>query len=137
MKRAHVTISEGRSLAPLPPQMLAALLAGISVSPTMQRRFNHWIFLVVCSLNCFGQPFGDYDRSRGLGMLHAVADGLYKNYYDPTYRGVDIEARFATTARSILRATSNSQIFASIAGALQDLNDSHTFFVPPDRKSVV
>jgi C-terminal processing protease CtpA/Prc len=68
-------------------------------------------------------------------MLHDVADALSKHYYDPQYHGVDMAARIKTAEQTIHGAQSNSQVFGAIAFALQDLNDSHTFFMPPPRNT--
>src|SRR4029077_6759753 len=54
-------------------------------------------------------------------------------YYDPTFHGLDIEARFKAADDKIQSATSFGQAFTAIAGALEGLNDSHTFFLPPPR----
>lgn len=85
------------------------------------------------SAPCDAQSFDNAQRSRGLQILHDVSDGLRKHYYDPSYHGVDMAAKFTAAAQVIQNADSNSQVFGAIAGALQDLNDSHTFFVPPSR----
>jgi carboxyl-terminal processing protease len=64
-------------------------------------------------------------------MLRTVKDDIRKNYYDPTFRGADLDALFA--GAEIAAATSNGEIFGVIAQAVLDLDDSHTFFLPPVR----
>ena len=95
------------------------------------------IFLTVAAvLIPFGaksQQFGKYQRDTGLQMLHDVADGIRKHYYDPSFRGIDLNAKVKSAEETIRNASSNSQIFGAIAGMLDDLNDSHTFFEPPAR----
>ena len=81
------------------------------------------------------QTLDKYQRERGLQMLHDVADALRKHYYDPAYHGLDMTATIKTAEQLIQNANSNSQIFAAIAGALDTLNDSHTFFEPPSRST--
>ena len=78
------------------------------------------------------QPSG-FDRERGRMMLDSIKNDLKRNYYDPTYRGIDIDARFKQADDKIKSATSLGQIFGIIAQALIDLDDSHTYFVPPSR----
>ena len=79
------------------------------------------------------QDFGGLQRDRGLQMLHDVADGIRKHYYDPSYHGVDLTAK-AKAAEGVIRsASNNSQIFSAIADVLDGFNDSHTFFEPPAR----
>ena len=73
------------------------------------------------------------DRDRGLSMLGIIKDRLKKNYYDPNFRGMDLDARFKTAEDKVKEATSVGQIFGVIAQVLADLDDSHTFFIPPSR----
>src|SRR5947207_346773 len=66
-------------------------------------------------------------------MLADMKIDLKKSYYDPTFHGVDIEARFQEADEKIKQATSLGQIFGTIATFLMRLNDSHTVFLPPRR----
>jgi carboxyl-terminal processing protease len=66
-------------------------------------------------------------------MLNVIKGDLKKHYYDPTFRGMDVDARFKEAEEKIKVATSQGQIFGIIAQALVDLDDSHTYFVPPGR----
>jgi C-terminal processing protease CtpA/Prc len=75
----------------------------------------------------------DKDRDRGQVMLRRIKDKLKNNYYDPKFRGMDLDARFKTAEEKIKTATSVGQIFGIIAQVLIDLDDSHTFFMPPSR----
>ena len=65
-------------------------------------------------------------------MLRRIKEDLKKNYYDPKYRGMDLDARFKTAEEKIKTATSVGQIFG-IAQVLIELDDSHTFFILPER----
>jgi len=76
-----------------------------------------------------------YDRERGQGMLQMVRDDLKGKYYDPSLRGMDLDARFKAAKEKIKTATSNGQIMGIIAQMMLDLGDSHTFFLPPGRAS--
>lgn len=73
------------------------------------------------------------DRNRGRAMLSLVKDYMKEFYYDPKYRGMDLEARFKAADTKIGEAQSLSQVLGVIAQALSELNDSHTFFIPPPR----
>ena len=75
----------------------------------------------------------DKDRDRGLTMLRRIKNELKKNYYDPRFHGMDIEARFKTAEEKIKVDSSVGQIFGTIAQVLIELEDSHTFFLPPSR----
>ena len=77
------------------------------------------------------QELDSLDRNRSHDMLKAVKDEIKKHYYDPDFHGVDLDARFKAAAEKIDQAKSLAQVFGIIAQAVLDLNDSHTFFVPP------
>ncbi|HXN19638.1 MAG TPA: hypothetical protein VN875_14975 [Candidatus Binatus sp.] len=71
------------------------------------------------------------DRSRGI--LRDAYENVKKHYYDPKYHGLDIDARYHEFDAKIQKASSLSQAFGLVAGFLDGLNDSHTFFEPPSR----
>jgi carboxyl-terminal processing protease len=73
------------------------------------------------------------NRSRGLNMLDRVKEVVEKDYYDKTFRGIDLDQRFKTAAERIKKLNTNAQIFRVIAQVLLDFNDSHTKFFPPPR----
>lgn len=71
-------------------------------------------------------------REHGQEILKALKDDLKKNYYDPNFHGMDVEARFKI-AQEKIKTAAPAQIYSIIAQVLADLNDSHTYFLPPDR----
>ena len=73
------------------------------------------------------------DRNRGVVMLSLVKDYIKEFYYDPAYHGMDLNARFKVAEDHIREAANISQILGIIAQAMVELNDSHTFFIPPSR----
>lgn len=75
------------------------------------------------------------DRART--MLHDAYDVVKKEYYDPKIRGLDWDSRFHEHDEKIKNATSLGQAFGVIAGFLDGLKDSHTFFRPPSRQTRV
>jgi C-terminal processing protease CtpA/Prc len=79
----------------------------------------------------------NFDRDRGRAMLNEIKGELKKNYYDPTFRGMDVEARFRQAEEEIKQAATLGQITSIIAQALLDLDDSHTFFLPPSQTTRV
>jgi C-terminal processing protease CtpA/Prc len=79
------------------------------------------------------QSLDRIERERAHAMLGVIKDELKKNYYDPTFRGMDVDARFKLADEKIKQAASLNQAFGVIAQALLDLNDSHTTFSPPSR----
>lgn len=69
-------------------------------------------------------------------MLDQVKNDIKKNYYDTAFHGVDLEARFKEASEKIKTAQSVGQMLGIIAQAVLDLNDSHTFFIPPGRQAL-
>jgi carboxyl-terminal processing protease len=77
----------------------------------------------------------DYERERGRSMLQSIKDDIKKNYYDSTFRGIDLDARFSVADERIKKASSEGQILAIIAQVLVDFDDSHLYFSPPEKAS--
>jgi C-terminal processing protease CtpA/Prc len=105
-----------------------------------RRNVLSWTLFVVLSLSPFGftprasaQTVSGSDRATARMMLHNLKDELKKKYFDPKFRGVNIDERFKAAEERLEQATSNGQLFGIIAQAMLSLNDSHTFFVPPQR----
>ena len=80
-----------------------------------------------------GQSFDSIERQRTLDMLKVLKDDIKKNYYDPSFHGMDVDVRLKAAEEKLKQATSLGQALGIIAQALLDLNDSHTFFIPPPR----
>lgn len=91
------------------------------------------LLLVGLPASVRAQKVSRFEKERGQLMLRVVKDDLKQNYYDPKYRGMDLDARFKAADDKIKEATSIGQIFGIIAQTLLDLNDSHTVFLPPAR----
>lgn len=84
----------------------------------------------------FGQqPPSKFEIERARLMLDVLKSDVKKNYYDPTYHGVDIDARFKAADEKLKQAASVGQLWGIIAQTLVDLNDSHTFFLPPQKRA--
>jgi carboxyl-terminal processing protease len=83
------------------------------------------------------QTLDSIERQRTLDMLKTVKDDLKKNYYDPSFHGMDVDARFKAAEEKLKQATSVGQSFSIIAQVLLDLDDSHTKFYPPSRPEKV
>ncbi|HAF24159.1 MAG TPA: hypothetical protein DCK93_14835 [Blastocatellia bacterium] len=96
--------------------------------------FQACLLLLIAS-PALSQSFSNQDRERGLTMLKTVKEDIRKNYYDPGFRGIDIDARFKLAEDKIKLTKSNAEVFGIIAQALLDFNDSHTSFVPPQRSA--
>jgi carboxyl-terminal processing protease len=83
------------------------------------------------------KPLAGKDRERGLQILEIVREGIREHYYDPNFRGMDLKARFEVAKARIKKAASNGEIFSIVAGLLAEFNDSHLYFIPPDRAARV
>ena len=81
----------------------------------------------------WSQKFGSFEREQAQGMLRDVASDVKKHYYDPTFHGVDWDAKVRETKDAIDKADSMSMAIADVAAVLDGLHDSHTFFQPPGR----
>jgi carboxyl-terminal processing protease len=77
------------------------------------------------------------DRDRAREMLESVKYDIKNNYYDPNFRGMDLETRFQAAKEKLSLANTNVQMFSVIAQVMLDLKDSHTFFIPPARAAKV
>jgi len=88
---------------------------------------------LIIATRTYAQELRDIDRARGQTMLKVIKKDLQKYYYDPTFRGLDIEESFLKAEQDIDQATSLGQVLGIIARAVLTLNDSHTLFVPPGR----
>jgi carboxyl-terminal processing protease len=92
--------------------------------------------LVAAASACLAQAqpkFTDRQREDAREMLRLIANDVKKHYFDPNLHGFDFDARVREVDEKLKSATSLNQSFAMIGYALDGLNDSHTFFVPPGR----
>ncbi|NWG14690.1 MAG: PDZ domain-containing protein [Acidobacteria bacterium] len=73
------------------------------------------------------------DIETGRAMLRTLKSELEKNFYDPAYHGVDLNARFEAAEEKLKQAKSLGQVYGIVGQPLLELNDPHTFFIPPPR----
>ena len=103
------------------------------------RNFNNSKILSILTLIIFSATFSfaqsisRIERGRAEDMLNAIKGEIKDNYYDSTYHGIDLDARFKAAEAALDKATSLGQAFGIIAQAVLELNDSHTTFFPPPR----
>jgi C-terminal processing protease CtpA/Prc len=88
---------------------------------------------VISSASGRAQTLTPIDRDRGHVILKTLKNEINKSYYDPNFRGIDLEARFKAADEKVDRATSVGQIFGIVAQTLMEFEDSHLFFFPPSR----
>jgi hypothetical protein len=89
--------------------------------------------LIVNGLAAQQQRMDSLNSERVNIMLEVAYIDVKKNYYDTTFHGLDWDARHRDYKEKMKQATSLGQGFAVVAGFLDGLNDSHTFFQPPNR----
>ncbi len=93
------------------------------------------LIALVCLLTTSGRPqkISNYERERAKDMLADIAVNVRKHYYDPKFHGIDWDARVQEAKQKIDKVETQNLAFSQIAAALDSLNDSHTYFVPPQR----
>jgi C-terminal processing protease CtpA/Prc len=114
------------------------MLAGSFLRRSTSKRLKGFItalWLIALTLPALGQSLNSFDRERGRLMLKTIHSDIKKYYYDPNFHGIDLEAHFKEADNKIKEATSIGQMFGIIAQAMLDFDDSHTFFLPPQRAS--
>lgn len=75
----------------------------------------------------------DFERQRALMMLDATASNVEKNFYDPQLKGLDWKGLVEVARQRIRSARSVNAIYSAIFALVDQLNDSHTKFLPPSR----
>lgn len=71
------------------------------------------------------------EREYGQQMLKALKEDIKRYYYDPNFHGMNLDARFKLAQEKINSAPTSGQVQSVVAQVLVDLNDSHTYFLPP------
>jgi len=104
-------------------------------------RLINLTLLLACLLSVAGiasaQGFDRIERGRMKDLLNIVKNDVKKNYYDPAFRGIDLDARFKKADERLDQVTSTGQALAVIAQVLIDFNDSHLFLIPPSTNLAV
>ncbi len=77
------------------------------------------------------QSFDRIEKGRMKDILGVIKSEVRKNYYDTSFHGIDLDARFKAAEEKLTQATSTNQSLAIIAQVLIDFNDSHLYFAPP------
>ncbi len=77
------------------------------------------------------------NRERGLEMLKTIKETLREYYYDPNFRGINLDERFRAAEEKIRELESIAEIFTTIADLMLEFDDSHTQFYPTPRANRV
>jgi len=73
------------------------------------------------------------EKQEVLLMLETISKDVKKHYYDAKFHGIDWDANVQKYRERIENAASLNRGLSEVAAALDALNDSHTFFLPPPR----
>jgi C-terminal processing protease CtpA/Prc len=73
------------------------------------------------------------DAERLRVILHDAYDDVKKNYYDTNFHGLDWEKLYQGYRERMKDLNSLDEGLTLIAGFLDALNDSHTYFIPPQQ----
>jgi len=85
---------------------------------------------------CWSQQYTSYERDEVQTMLRNIADEVKRHYYDPQLHGIDFDAKVREAREKIDQADSLNRGLSQVAAMLDNLHDSHTFFLPPPRPYV-
>lgn len=77
------------------------------------------------------QGISKHDITRVRGMLKHAHETVKKHYFDPTFNGLDWDARYAEHLAKVDAAPHLSGGLSIVADFLDGLQDSHTYFMPP------
>ncbi len=89
------------------------------------------------TLPAFTEELSRFEVQRAHMMLNIIKKDLERYYYDQGFHGVKLDEAFNMASARIDAAKSVSQLLAGISRPLLELNDSHTFFIPPGRSALI
>ena len=96
-------------------------------------RLFHYVvaFCLIASAGCVSsQRFRDaQDRAAVELALRNLYPELKRSYYDPQFKGLDIEKLYAEAMQQVKTATSEQERRRALSNFLDAFDDSHTFFV--------
>lgn len=86
---------------------------------------------LVASPQVRAEDMRESDRTVAYVMLRDLQKEIERVYYDPNFKGVDIAANAALAKSRISKSSVIGEAWSAIAQFALDMDDSHTFFVPP------
>ena len=89
------------------------------------------VFVFASFQTAAAQKMDSIERDRMKTMLKNIKNAIEKDYYDPNFHGIDLNARFKQAEERLKQVETTSQAMAVIAQVLIDFNDSHLYFLPP------
>ena len=94
------------------------------------------LIFVSLPIGSLGQVSGG-DRGMAESMLDNVRDSIKKNYFDPAFRGVDMDYVFEQAKTRLQAANTRDSLMITVASAVMAFDDSHTTFIPPSRAAAI
>jgi len=83
------------------------------------------------------KPMSKLEHDEVVQMLHSISDDVKKHYYDKTLRNINWNDNVKSFEARIDNAPSLNRGLSEVAAALDVLDDSHTFFLPPARPTSI
>lgn len=77
------------------------------------------------------------NRTRGKYMLDDIKKVLKQYYFDEKFRGLNLDEKIKIAKQRVGGLDTNTAIFEEIAEVMLAFDDSHTFFIPPNRTNRV
>ncbi len=95
------------------------------------------LFFTFLQLTASAQGLDRIEKERSKDMLKTIKNEIKKDYYDSEFHGLNLEEQHKSAQEKLDKATTLGQAQGIIAQFLMDLNDSHTWFIPPNRTVTV
>jgi C-terminal processing protease CtpA/Prc len=102
---------------------------------SIKHHFIKLLFLTFCA--CFivqsvqAQKMDRIERERFKSMLSNIKNAVKKDYFDPNYKGINLDERFGKAAERLEQINTTGEAMGVIAQVLLDFDDSHLYFLPP------
>lgn len=90
-----------------------------------------WFLCGAWTASLVAQEPSKQDLERAHSILAQVKEDLEQHYYDSTFGGLDLDARYRVADSAIDQASNMVHMMAIVAQFVGELNDSHTRLYPP------
>jgi C-terminal processing protease CtpA/Prc len=87
-----------------------------------------FLLLWLCGLR---QPGFSQNLRRDAEILDFIDSTIRNYYYDPAYRGIDLDTHFKSLREKLKKSKSDQESMTLLAASLLEFDDSHTKFLPP------
>ncbi|HMO80952.1 MAG TPA: S41 family peptidase [Pyrinomonadaceae bacterium] len=99
----------------------------------MTMKISRFVLIVVLLVFAMPSPAQDlkFEMVRHKTMLDRLVSEVKRHYFDPEFKGIDIDEKHREAIANIEKATGVGQLRSAIAQFFAEFNDSHMFFLPP------